>query len=829
MLRTVLIVIGVLLLSGTTATGMHSDASLPLLSEDERVETALQWLERFTTEDGCATYNCGASGNKWWTVTLAQAGIDPTTWPRAEASVLQWLLENADDLEEPSERDQCSSSKPHQTHQCQAARVHSVAKSILAFRAGGLDPSTIPLPGGGQRDFVDELLSLFQAGQFGFVGYVNDNIFAIIALNSIRYDGPELQQAIKYVEASQDPNGGVGWADGVPPSVDMTAVALMALGPHDRAGFTERALGFLQDTQVRSGDQRGCWPGISGHATASSTAWAVQGLVAAGEDPLSWSVNEKSPVDCLLDFQNPDGGFANSKRSGQDGSNPGTTQQVIAALSWIPYGASRAHTETVQLETTARPNQENPVTVPQGFLRVGHNARANVTVFSTSEKTLTHHGFMWDTFRPVQWVFTIAGLPAQPLIDAPQTAGHEQPFEVDTRPGNEWTRDVFLRLPDATVAEGGSHVLRLPGPATYTLEAWGTNHVGETGPISQTTVEIPHGALKGVDFLQAPSTTQSGEPVVFKARSQDEHGNPRPDPVTYGVENGPGSIDPSSGHYVSNEQGMAMISAYAKDPASSMTVMTTVPLEVLPPAFADSGFTWTCKARECTFRSGLDQKEDDERTPGFSWRLGDGQTAVGETVTHRYDEYGNYTVTLNVTDPNGITSEFTENVTVAPSAPVVSLKIAVVPAIAKKGETVEITANVKNKGDGALGNAKLQFKEGNATFHEESLPVIDPGHELDVTTPWTMADDTHTLHVTVPDHEASILFTLRASNEATDDGEDADPQHETETPKADMKIPRTDPWTGDEQETPGAPLLIAPLLVVWWIVVKRSRLLRLES
>lgn len=817
MLRKSLILVGILLLSSTTAAGMHSDATLPLLAEDGRTEDALDWLKQLANEEGCAFHTCEGdpTANKWWSMTLAHAGIDPMAWPRPEGSVLQWLLDNADDLEEPSEREQCS--RPHQFHQCQASRVHSAAKSILAFRAGGLDPSAIPLPGGGQRDFVDELFSMFQAGQFGFPGYANDNIFAIIALNSIEYDGSELQQAIAYVEASQDSNGGVGWADGIPPSVDMTAAALMALGPHNRTPFTENALGFLKDNQFRSGEQKGCWPGISGNPTAGSTGWALQGLIAASEDPLDWGVNGRSPIDCLLDFQNPDGGFANSKRSGQDASNPAATQQAIAALSWVPYGASRGPTEAINLETVIRPQIDHPLTPSQGFLRIHGQAQDTITVSSTSEGAITHHGFQWGTFRPIEWVLETAGLPARPLIDTPHSIGHLHPFQVNLAPDDVWTQGLFLRLPSGEVAAGATHNIQLPGPDTHTLEAWGTNRIGEPGLIQKTKIEVPYGALAQVEFNQTSPTTPAGEAINFSAQPKDAYGNPRPDSVSYQIERGPGTIDPVSGHYISMKEGTAIIGAHATDHTTGTTIKSTVAIQVLSPT--DAEFTWGCEDKECTFKADLNQ-EMMEKSPQITWHFGDGHSDQGATVTHQYVEYGNYAVGLNVTDSNGVSSESTHNITVAPPAPSMSLKIVVTPTSPKIGETVDITARIMNKGTGPLEESEIWFETDKNRFHKESLPTIASNQEWDATAQWRFSEEQHDVRITIPEH-TSVQVSLRANTEGMDDNPEGTPSSKPETQEETVEKTPFRSSEDDKRATPGFLFTISILAIFVWIVKRR--------
>jgi len=49
----------------------------------------------------------------------------------------------------------------------------------------------------------------------------------------------------------------------------------------------------------------------------------------------------------------------------------------------------------------------------------------------------------------------------------------------------------------------------------------------------------------------------------------------------------------------------------------------------------------------------------------WDWDFGDNTTGTGEIVTHHYDNYGNYTVTLNVTDSEGLWDTESKNITVS--------------------------------------------------------------------------------------------------------------------------------------------------------------------
>jgi len=56
--------------------------------------------------------------------------------------------------------------------------------------------------------------------------------------------------------------------------------------------------------------------------------------------------------------------------------------------------------------------------------------------------------------------------------------------------------------------------------------------------------------------------------------------------------------------------------------------------------------------------------DDDGRIVSFEWDFGDGTTGTGETVSHSYEEIGEYLVVLTVTDDSGATSNETTTVVI---------------------------------------------------------------------------------------------------------------------------------------------------------------------
>ena len=81
-----------------------------------------------------------------------------------------------------------------------------------------------------------------------------------------------------------------------------------------------------------------------------------------------------------------------------------------------------------------------------------------------------------------------------------------------------------------------------------------------------------------------------------------------------------------------------------------------------------ASFTATCPQLTCT----LDASASTDTAPGtiasYAWNFGDGSTGTGVTTTHTYGSAGQRTVTLTVTDNQGLSSAPTTR-TVNPTAP----------------------------------------------------------------------------------------------------------------------------------------------------------------
>ncbi|HSS32063.1 MAG TPA: prenyltransferase/squalene oxidase repeat-containing protein [Solirubrobacterales bacterium] len=180
-----------------------------------------------------------------------------------------------------------------------------LARTILALQGAGIDPRSF-----GGQNLVSRLLD--QRRKDGsFEGWPNSTAFAVIALRTAGATGG-LQKSLEWLIGVQNDDGGWGDVPSSPSTSDGTGAVLQALAPGSKV--SHRGLAYLRDVQRKGG---GFPLGGNGEVNSQSTAWAIQGILAAGGNPDSFRRGGASAPDYLAARQVSDGHYRYSKSSDQ--------------------------------------------------------------------------------------------------------------------------------------------------------------------------------------------------------------------------------------------------------------------------------------------------------------------------------------------------------------------------------------------------------------------------------------------------------------------------------------------------------------------------------
>jgi hypothetical protein len=246
-----------------------------------------------------------------------------------------------------------------------AADAGSIERNILVARAAGLSANDF-----GGHDLVARLRAKVDGdGSVGRV--VNLTAFGILALRAAGVPVPGRSYA--WLQSQQDRDGGFGFARrGGASDVDDTGAVLEALGSlrgSRAARVRARAIAYVRRQQDRDG---GFPSQPEEGSNAQSTAWAVQGLDAAGVNPAGVHRAGRSPLAYLQSLIGRDGAVAYAH--GEDQTPVWVTGEVLMALAGKPLPLA-------PLPAPARPPAPTPARTP--------SSTSTSTTSSTSSASTT--------------------------------------------------------------------------------------------------------------------------------------------------------------------------------------------------------------------------------------------------------------------------------------------------------------------------------------------------------------------------------------------------------------------------------------------------------
>lgn len=261
-------------------------AVAPARADASPASHATEWLRSVQNTDG----GWGASPDKdsgpemtaWAMLGLSAAGVNSHDALRGGNSPLDYLRKHVGELTSPGD----------------------LARTILALISAGANP----------RDFGNRNLLASLAGKRradgSYEAWPNSTAFAVIALRAAGASGG-VEKSLDWLRSVQNDDGGWGNQPGTRSDAEATGSVLQALSPDSEAA--RRALSYLREEKQANGGFR---VGGNGPINTQATAWAIQGILAAGADPAKFG-RGKSPLAYLAANQAADGHYRYSKSSNQ--------------------------------------------------------------------------------------------------------------------------------------------------------------------------------------------------------------------------------------------------------------------------------------------------------------------------------------------------------------------------------------------------------------------------------------------------------------------------------------------------------------------------------
>ncbi|HEX4730798.1 MAG TPA: prenyltransferase/squalene oxidase repeat-containing protein [Solirubrobacterales bacterium] len=325
----VAVLLAVLLLGAFASTRAEAATTAP------GPKAAAAWLVSVQNEDGGYGESKGAKSSQemtgWAMLGLEAAGVNPQDVTSAKGkNPVGYLQGVISTVQSPGD----------------------LARTILALEGAGIEPREF-----GGRNLVAALLAK-RRKDGSYEDWPNSTAYAVLALRSAGI--ANVADSLEWLREVQNEDGGWGDDPGTPSNADGTGAVLQALSPSSKAA--QRGVGYLRQVQQKGGGFR---LGGNGALNTQSTAWAVEGLLAAGADPAQFKRGGKSAYDYLEDNQAGDGHYRYSAQSDQ--TPIWVTGEVLVATSkkYLPLEAPPRAPQPKQTPTPAPTTTPEPVPLPE--------------------------------------------------------------------------------------------------------------------------------------------------------------------------------------------------------------------------------------------------------------------------------------------------------------------------------------------------------------------------------------------------------------------------------------------------------------------------------
>jgi energy-coupling factor transport system substrate-specific component len=284
-------------------------AAAPARAAASGVEEATAWLGAVQNEDGGFGASPGDRSSPeitcWATLALAAGGENPLDVASRGHTPIDYLRSHLDQLKSSGD----------------------YARTILALESAGVEPRSF-----GGANLVSNLLDR-RRKDGSYENWPGTTAFAVIALRAAGATG-SLDKTLSWLRSAQNDDGGWGDLPAAPSTPDDTGAVMQALSSDSKA--VHEGLDYLRSHQHKGG---GYALGGSGPVNTPSTAWAVQGILAAGGNPASFIRGGESALDYLAANQGTDGHYDYAEAGAQASAEVAHQTPVWVTAEVIPAAA----------------------------------------------------------------------------------------------------------------------------------------------------------------------------------------------------------------------------------------------------------------------------------------------------------------------------------------------------------------------------------------------------------------------------------------------------------------------------------------------------------
>jgi PKD repeat protein len=280
----------------------------------------------------------------------------------------------------------------------------------------------------------------------------------------------------------------------------------------------------------------------------------------------------------------------------------------------------------------------------------------------------------------------------------------------------------FWDFGDGTNATGVIVEHSYADDGNYTVTLTVTDNIGATGTATATKTVLNRSPV--AVFTESAETVYTGETIFFNASdSYDPDGSI----VSYFWDFGDGTnaTGITAEHTYADDGNYTVTLTVTDDDGASASVSSTktilnrspVASFVYSPSFPIAG--------EIVVFNASDSYDPDGVIVSYYWDFGDGTNATGVTVEHIFTNYGEYTVTLHVTDDNNATGTTARIINIR-DYPTAAFTYS--PIHPGKGQSITFNASSSSPNGGFIVNYTWDFGDGNITTISD--PIITHVYEI---------------------------------------------------------------------------------------------------